>query len=430
MTMIKKLLRPHVVIPLLLVGGLVAALLSLTNIGKVIALMVAFPPIDLLLFLALMVAYEVVRGVQWIVLLRALRLKSPLRTELFAFSVSEVTKALPIGNYVQNYLLQESEQREDFGRTSAATTLIILLEVGVSLLGVFIFGDGSWTVPLRIIIVVGVAVAVAVVWLGMRFSQRHDPPQWAQKRKFLRTALAKLHSFAEGVRDLLHPRTLALATGLSALYLVIAALGLFVIALGLHIQVSFTQTLSVYLLSLAISLIFPLPVDIGVLEISMLGAFAAVGVNRNAGLGASLLNRILSIGASMALAVVALAILNRELRAALRSGKKRRAEQGQQEQRGQDQREHHTAEREQPQPQPKPQPAPPPQWRPHWRPHWQPRAYPAPALAHTHAPDASPVSFSQMANRRAALALVGLGLVVLIDLALVIRQIARPIIRR
>ncbi len=328
MSAIKKFLRPNVVIPLLLVGGLVAALLSLTDIGKVLALMVSIPAIDLLVFLALMVAYEVVRGVQWIVLLRALRLKSPLRTELFAFSVSEVTKALPIGNYVQNYLLQESEQHEDFARTSAATTLIIVLEVCVSLLGVLILGDGSWTLALRIIIVVGAALAALAAWLGLRFGRRHDPPEWAQKRKFVRTAMEKLRNFADGVRDLLHPRTLALATGLSALYLVIASTGLYVITQGLQFHVTFTQTLSVYMLSLAINLIVPLPVDIGVLEISMLGAFAAVGVSRNDGLGASLLNRLLSIGASLVIAIVALTVLNRELRAALRSGRRRRARQG------------------------------------------------------------------------------------------------------
>lgn len=434
MSAITKWLRPNVVIPLLLVGGLVFALLSLTDIRKVIALMVSFPPTDLLLFLGLMVAYEVVRGVQWIMLLRALRLKSSLRTELFAFSVSEVTKALPIGNYVQNYLLQESEQHEDFGRTSAATTLIILLEVCVSLLGVLIFGDGSWTMILRILIIIGVAVAALVVWLGLKYGQRHDAPQWMQKRKFLRTALEKLHNFADGVRDLLHPRTLALAAGLSALYLVIAAVGLFVIALGLHIQVSFTQTLSVYLLSLAISLIFPLPVDIGVLEISMLGAFAAVGVNRNAGLGASLLNRILSIGASIVITAIALTILNRELRAALRGGQQRRAGQGDKGKQGVADKQGQSGAGT-----PQGQPGQPEQSD--QRQEWQsaPHAHPQPvsALALIVLPPApmssvAPIVARQTltAHRRVTLTVVGLALAVVVGLALALQMLADAAGRR
>jgi len=439
MSAIKKWLRPNVVIPVLLVGGLVAALLSLTNIGKVLALMVSFPPIDLLLFLALMVAYEVVRGVQWIVLLRALRLKSSLRTELFAFSVSEVTKALPIGNYVQNYLLQESEQREDFGRTSAATTLIILLEVGVSLLGVLILGDGSWTTPLRILIVVGVTIAAIVFWLGLKYGQAHDAPQWMQKRKFLRATLEKLHNFANGVRDLLHPRTLALAAGLSALYLVIAAVGLFVIALGLRIPVTFTQTLSVYLLSLAISLIFPLPVDIGVLEISMLGAFAAVGVNRNAGLGASLLNRILSIGASIVLTAIALTILNRELRTALRSGRKRRARQSEKGKQGQPEPQGKTKQQEPPEQlgeQGK-------QVAPQSAPRAQPQPVPALAISTMPTSPTPPMARSapamlvgarqvapDTASRRATLTVVGVALAVVLGVALALRLAACVAARR
>ena len=320
---LKKLLRPSVVIPVLFTAGIVAALLALTDIRQVIALMASFQRLYLLYFLLLMVAYEVVRAVQWAYLLHAQRSKTPLRTQIFAFSVSEVTKALPIGNYVQNYLLQEAEG-EDFGRTSAVTTLIIFIEVGVSLLGVVILGDGSWTTWLRIVIPIGALLFAGIAWLLLHLHSRHDAPAWVTRHKSLRTALEEFHRFRDGARDILHPRTLAVASALGALYLTIAAFALYIVTLGLSIPVPVTGALSAYYFSLAIGLIFPLPVDIGILEISMLGAFVALGVSRNAALGASLVNRILSILASLIIALVAVAFLWPELRKALHGGRQKR----------------------------------------------------------------------------------------------------------
>ncbi|MEO7002589.1 MAG: lysylphosphatidylglycerol synthase transmembrane domain-containing protein [Ktedonobacterales bacterium] len=320
---LKKLLRPSVVIPLLFTVGIVAALLTLTDIRKVVALMASFQRLYLLYFLLLMIAYEVVRAVQWAYLLRAQRSKTPLRAQIFAFAVSEVTKALPIGNYVQNYLLQEADG-EDFGRTSAITTLIIFIEVGVSLLAVVILGDGAWTLWLRIGIPIGVLLFVGIALLIVHLHSRHDPPTWMTRHKSLRTVLEEFRRFREGARDILHLRTMVVAVALGALYLTIAALALYIVTLGLNIPVLLTGTLSVYFLSLAVGLIFPLPVDIGILELSMLGAFVALGVSRNAALGASLVNRVLSIASSLVIALVVVAILYPELRKALRGGKQKR----------------------------------------------------------------------------------------------------------
>jgi len=138
----KTLLQPKVLIPLILSVALLVALLAFVDLKKVVALIEGFQKIYLLWFLLLMMAYEVVRGAQWYFLLRALDIRVPLRTQIFAFAGGEVTKSMPIGNYFQNYLLQQSKG-SDFGRTSAATTVIIILEVVVSLTGVVILGLGA-----------------------------------------------------------------------------------------------------------------------------------------------------------------------------------------------------------------------------------------------------------------------------------------------
>jgi len=77
--------------------------------------------------------------------------------------------------------------------------------------------------------------------------------------------------------------------------------------------------------SLAFSLIVPIPVDIGVLEVSGVGAFLAIGIQggKSAAVGAVLINRVLSIIASLVIAALVMLIFHGEFRAALRDGPER-----------------------------------------------------------------------------------------------------------
>lgn len=330
----KKLLlslkKPSVFIPLALGLALLVALLSFSNLAKVLALLAGFQRLDLLFYLLLMAAYEMVRGVQWGYSLKRLAIRAPLTSQIFAFALSEVTKVLPIGNYFQNYVLQE-EKGVDFGRTSAATTLFILEEVVVSLTGVVILGLGAWTTWTRVVILVGAAVTVAVVWLLARLHVAGHRPDWIARRKALNKVADEFGRFREGAVDLLHPRPLAVTLACSLTYLVLGGAALYVAVVGLGIpNVSFPEALSVYFFSLAVALMLPIPIDIGVIEISGLGAFLAIGVSRDAGLGAVLANRILSILASIAIAAVIVLILRKEARALfsfIRQGESRSGQQ-------------------------------------------------------------------------------------------------------
>jgi uncharacterized membrane protein YbhN (UPF0104 family) len=275
--------------------------------------MSGFQRLYLLYFLLLMIVYEVVRGVQWHYSLKRLDLHVPLGTQIFAFALSEVTKALPIGNYFQNYVLQQSKGA-DFGRTSAATTLIILEEVVVSLAGVVILGLGVWTSWLRPLVLVGAAIAIVVVWLLMRFHHKGHSHPWIAQHKTLQKIADEFGRFREGAVDLLHPRALAVTLACSATYLIVGGAALYVAVLGLGItNATFTETLAVYFFSLAVALMLPLPIDIGVIELSGLGAFLAIGVSRDAALGAVFANRILSILASIVIAAVIVLVLHKEI---------------------------------------------------------------------------------------------------------------------
>lgn len=325
--MMKKLFRPKVLIPVILAAAVIAALLAFADVRKVLALMAGFNRLYLVYFMLLMVAYEGVRCVQWHYLLTHLGVRVPLRTQVFAFALGEVTKSLPIGNYFQNYLLTESKGT-DFGFSSAVTTLIVLIEVAVSLLGVVIIGLGSFTPWLRPLIIVGVLIFGVVAWIVYKLHNAASAPKWMKERKSLRKALDELRNFRKGAVRILTPKTLAVAMLLGAIYLIIAGVALYVVARGLDVNVSVWDALAVYFFSLAIGLIFPLPIDVGVLEISGVGAFLAVGVSKTAAVGITLINRVLSILAAIAIAIIVASVLHGEFRAALRERSSRRGAQG------------------------------------------------------------------------------------------------------
>ncbi len=318
----RKLLRPNVLIPVIFVAALLAALVGLTDVKRISELIVGFDRVDLLYFFLLMVAYEAVRGLQWHLLLRALGVRAPLRTQIFTFLGGEIAKTLPIGNYFQNYLLQQSDGT-DFGLSSAATTLIIWLEVTVSLVALLILGIDGWP-WLRPAIVGGVAAFGLLVWALYTLGRSARLPRWMMEHKTSRALVEGLRRFRAGAATLLHPRLLLMATGLCAIYLVIAGVGLHVIMHGLGLGgVTLGQALAVYFFSLAIGLIIPIPVDIGLTELGGVGALLVIGANRNTAVGVMLLNRVLSIVAAFLIALVAAAFLRDELRAVLRNRPRR-----------------------------------------------------------------------------------------------------------
>ncbi len=314
----RKLLSPRVLVPLILSAGIIAGLLAFTDIKTVLRLMEGFNHLYLLYFLLLMIAYELIRGIQWHYLLTALKIRAPLKSQWFAFLVGETAKSLPIGNYVQNYLLERS-QGADFGRSSAASTLIILTEVAISLLGVVILGLGPWTPYLRIVILSGIALSAIFVAIILKRHNPHAPPHWLTQHKSLTKALDEFHRFEEGARDLFHPRVLLVEALLSATYLLCAGAGLWLIIEGIGLgHVTFGEALSAYFFSLAVSLIVPIPIDIGVLEVSGVGALLLVGVSREGAVSAMLINRVLSMGSALVIGLAAMLVWHDELRAALR----------------------------------------------------------------------------------------------------------------
>lgn len=319
---LKQLINPKVFIPLVVIVGVVALLFSFGNPKKILGTMESFNREALLWVFVSILVYEFVRFWQWLYLLRHEGIKVPVRAQIFSFAGGEATRFFPVGNYFQNYLLTTAEGI-DFAFSSAVSTMIILLEVVISLLGVMILGLGefSWV---RWVILGGLILAGVAIWLLRKHHGNLDPPDWVHRHQRLDQTWARmadeLRQFAKGSKRLLRWRTIAISLLLAAAYLLVGAVTLYIVLAGLGWQkTSFADVLAVYFFSLAVGLIFPLPVDVGVTELSGVGAFLAVGVDRNLAISAMLVNRVLTILSSVVIALAISAIFHGELRRALQS---------------------------------------------------------------------------------------------------------------
>lgn len=312
-----KVLRPSILIPAVLSVALVAALLAFGNVTAVVTLMSSFRRGYLIAILLLLLAYQGVQYLQWHGLLRSLGIHVPQRAQLFAFLVGAATKILPIGNFFENYLLLRAGGT-DFGLSSSATLLGVLIEVAVSLAGLVILGLDHW-VWLRPLILIGLAIFLPGAWLAYKHHHAGTLPAWLSQHRVVRLAMDELRQFRQGAAALLHPAVLIRATVLGAVYLLLAGTALYVVVRGLGIGgISFEQVLAVYFFSLAFGLIFPLPIDIGVTEISGVGALLAIGVDKSAAVSVMLIMRVFSVGVALLVGVAAMIAMPDEVRAVLR----------------------------------------------------------------------------------------------------------------
>lgn len=324
---LKQLLRPNMLIPLILIAATIVLLFSFGNPARILAIMESFNRVDLIWVFLLTVAYEGIRFVQWWYLLRHEGVRVPLDAQIFSFAGGEATRFMPIGNYFENYLLTAAEG-VDFGFSSAVTTLTVLLEVAVCTTGLVILGLGSWW-WIRPVIIIGSALAAGGVWLFYKIHRSLDAPAWIRRskraRKVWENIMNELRQFASGVKILLDWRTLLVSYLFSAAYVIIGGGILYVVLAGLGwTSTPFGDVLAVYFFSLAFGLIFPLPIDFGVTELSGVGAFLVVGVERNVAISAMLINRLLTLGFSIIIGIIVSLIYRDEFRKAMHARGARR----------------------------------------------------------------------------------------------------------
>jgi hypothetical protein len=134
---------PRVFGPTLVGGGLVIGLLANAGVGSVLRRAAHFQPSSLVLLGVLMLGYEVVRAVQWILLLRGLDPPPPWRTAAMAYLGGELVKGIPAGQYAQPILLRRAEGTP-LTASIAAMWLILWIEAATCLLILGLLGSLPW----------------------------------------------------------------------------------------------------------------------------------------------------------------------------------------------------------------------------------------------------------------------------------------------
>jgi len=301
---VRRLIRS--VLLLALAVAVVALLLWYGDAGRVASTISRFRPSYLVWYLLLLMAQEVARALLWILLLRALSMRIPLSTQIFSFAAAESVKFVPAGAYLQNYLVQRLSGG-DVGRSSAATTTMILGEIVAALLGVMALSIGTLSTWVSFIVVGGAIVLVIALCLFILAPFAARLPMRLHRQKLAVRVFEELRRFRAGISVLMRPKIIASALLLSAGFVIFAGIDLYIVARALDIGgVTFRQTLVVTCFGLAFYVV------LGSLEAAGVAAFVAIGVNKSAAVSAILVNRALGIIGVFLLSCIVVALLPEE----------------------------------------------------------------------------------------------------------------------
>ncbi len=323
---LKYILNPRIIIPTLLSAALLAFLLTFANSGEVgdeikRAVADAWLPS---FFLA--VLYLVAKLIQWRIYLGRLGVKPNWQELLVPYSGGEMGNSLPMGVYLENYLLKGSAGSA-VGRSAAATTWMLITEIIICLLALIVFDvpGWPWVRPLAGFLMLGM-LAVGFLLFRTRFvNARLD--HWQPRRRWLRPLRDGIKDFVEGSHRLFSWHTFVYGLPLTAIYLGAQATILYVAGKVLIAPTqswTWTDAAVAFAFSLVIVLLVPVLPHLGSVEVSGLGVLLMYGVSKNLAVGSFLAVRLLSTGTIILVCGVVMIALHRELGETFRRLSRRR----------------------------------------------------------------------------------------------------------
>lgn len=323
--MVRHIVQPRVILPVVLTAALLAVALNLGDLGQVLGRIQAIPIWVMAIALAMAVTYLGVKCWQLHYLLGHLRLHPGVHRLALAFSVGELAVTLPFGIFAQNWVLSMTSHDDAtrFGRTSSATVVMLLSETVVVLLFLAVVGIPSWP-ELRPIAAVFAFGLLLLVYLALRFGHLTGHLQRHTQRAWLLKVLGQLDDLIKGLKTEFRPRLLSVTLITTAVYL--AALSVAFVFVGRSVGVvhlSWLDATTIYAFSLAAVLIFGgLLSQIGTVEVLGIGAAQAWGLSLTDGLALMLGFRVVWTGAIWLVNLPLMFILWRTLKPA---GEVRRA---------------------------------------------------------------------------------------------------------
>ncbi|HEY7126387.1 MAG TPA: lysylphosphatidylglycerol synthase transmembrane domain-containing protein [Ktedonobacterales bacterium] len=328
---LRALLNPKVIVPTVLSAGFLAFIVAFGDAGKVSREIATAAPIAVLPVFFLTVLYLLAKGVQWHVYLRRLEIKPASKEFLVPYAGGEFSNSLPLGVYLENYLLKGA-LGEGFGKSAAATTWMLITEILICLLALMVIGvpDWPWVRPLAIGIFLGM-LAVGIVLFKTRLVHERLE-RWQPKRKGLRSAREGFKDFLEGSSQLLSWHTFVYGLPLTTIYLGAYATSLYVIGAALQASTwGWEKATAAYAFSLVVVLLVPVLPHLGTVEASGLGVMLQYGLLRNQAVGSFLTLRLLTTGTIFLVCGSVLLVLHRQVGQIFRRlsrGKKPRGQPG------------------------------------------------------------------------------------------------------
>lgn len=323
---LKRLFDPKVMISTLLSAALLAFALTFAGPGQVGNCLVQALAGAWLPALVLAVVYLAVKLVQWRVYLSRLGLKPSWPEVLVPYAGGEMGNSLPMGVYLENYLLKGSAG-SGVGRSAAATTWMLITEIVICLVALLAFSvpAWSWVRPAAACILVGMLL-VGFLFFRARFL-RGWLDRWQPHRPWLQAIHQGVREFVEGSQALFSWRTFIYGLPLTAVYLGAQATTLYVVG---NVIIAPTEpwnwmvATTAFAFSLVIVLLVPFLPHVGSVEVSGLGVLLTYGISRSHAVGSFLALRVLSTGAIMLVCGLILLLLHREVGTTFRRLSRRR----------------------------------------------------------------------------------------------------------
>lgn len=266
------------------------------------------------LVLILTIPYLAARALVWQGLLQELGIRVSVRNMAASFAGGEITKTLPAGVYVQNYMLARLQHFSRYSaiRSSMATTAMLGLESAIALPVALVFGVPHqpwifWT------LIGAVCAWIAVLLLAWMLVHRWGPDFDDRLPSWLRRTRALAEEFLAAGGELVNLKTTRSLIPV-AIYMLFYVIELYAIIVALGIRgITFTDTMGVYALIVLVVVLVPIPTEIGLTEFAGLGALLAYGVARSTAAIVMLSLRILATGMTTVVAMLILLLLRSEL---------------------------------------------------------------------------------------------------------------------
>jgi uncharacterized membrane protein YbhN (UPF0104 family) len=315
---VKKLLHPQVIVPTLLSAGFLAFVLTFANANAVSdEIATALPSVLVPVFL-LMLLYLTVKAVQWRLYLARLGIRPGWQALLVPYAGGEMGNSLPMGVFVENYLLKGSLGSE-IGRSSAATSWMLITEVAVCLIALLVVGvpGWPWLRPLVLAILLGMVLAGALLFQSRFASATLET--WAKRSQRLHPLAEGAQQFLESGRQLFSWQTFVYGLPLTAIYLGAQVAALAIVGATLSPGFGWHEALAAFAFSLGVVLVVPLLPHLGSVEASGLGVLLQFGLSKNLAVGSFLTLRLLATGTILLVGSVIMLLLHHEVGLVMRA---------------------------------------------------------------------------------------------------------------